>query len=50
MSDIKKLINLILSDEKLMGSKSMKNKVYTDEPIIKVASKLSNYVPPDPSS
>lgn len=47
LSDIKKLINLILSDEKLMGSKSMKNKVYTDEPIIKVASKLSNYVPPE---
>ncbi len=45
MSDVHKLIELILSDEKLKNSKSMKSKIYSDEPIIKAASHLASYIP-----
>lgn len=45
MSDIKKLIELILSDNKLRSSKSFQNNVYRDEPIIRTASQMKNYVP-----
>ena len=45
MSDIKSLINIILSDEKLKNSKSFSSKVYDDEPILRVASQMKNYCP-----
>lgn len=40
MSDIKNLITVILSDEKLRKSKSFRGGVYRDEPIIKTAAQL----------
>ncbi len=40
MSDTKKILSQILSDEKLLNSKAFRNKVYTDEPIIRTASQL----------
>lgn len=45
MSDIKKLIELILSNEKLKNSKSFQSSVYKDEPIIQPASHMKSYVP-----
>ncbi len=47
MADAKKLIELILSDEKLKNSKSFQSRIYSDEPIIKTASRMSNYTPPE---
>lgn len=47
MADAEKLIELILSDEKLRNSKCFQTKIYNDEPIIKPASKMANYVPPE---
>lgn len=41
-SKIEELVNLILSDTKLTGGSA----VYRDEPIIKTASQMSNYLPP----
>ncbi|MGN0546417.1 MAG: TerB N-terminal domain-containing protein [Acutalibacteraceae bacterium] len=45
MSDVNDIINLIINDEKLSKSRSFSDKVYGDEPIIKVASKMNNYLP-----
>lgn len=47
MSDAKKIIEIILSDEKLKNSRSFQSAVYRDEPIIKTAAKMSSYVPPE---
>ncbi len=46
-SEIKRLINLILSDEKLTNSKNFDSTVYRDEPILRTAGQLPNYVPPE---
>ncbi|MCI7766458.1 MAG: TerB N-terminal domain-containing protein [Oscillospiraceae bacterium] len=46
MSESKKIIELILSDEKLKNSKSFSSAVYKDEPILKTASQMNSYVPP----
>ena len=46
MPEAKKIIEMILSDEKLKNSKSFSSTVYKDEPIIKTASQMSSYVPP----
>lgn len=40
MSDIKNLITVILGDEKLRNSKSFRDAVYRDEPIIRTAAQL----------
>ena len=45
VSDVSDIINLIINDEKLSKSRSFSDKVYGDEPIIKVASKMNNYLP-----
>lgn len=45
MSEAKKIIEMILSDEKLKNSKSFSSSVYKDEPIIKTASQMNGYVP-----
>lgn len=47
MADTKGIIELLLSDEKLMNSKSFRSAAYSDEPIIKPASKMTNYTPPE---
>lgn len=46
MPEAKRIIEMILSDEKLKNSKSFSSTVYKDEPIIKTASQMSGYVPP----
>lgn len=43
--DVRRLIETVLSDEKLKKSSSFSDKVYTDEPIIATAGQLSGYVP-----
>ena len=40
MSDAEKLISIILNDEKLKNSRSFKDKIYRDEPILRTASCL----------
>ena len=40
MSDIKELLSKILTDEKLLGSKAFREKIYTDIPILQRASQL----------
>ena len=40
MSDVKELLNKILSDEKLLNSKAFRDKVYSDVPIIRTAAQL----------
>lgn len=40
MSDVEKLLKQILSDEKLLGSRAFRDKVYTDVPILRKASQL----------
>ncbi len=45
LEDAKKLIELVLSDEKLNKSGSASRSVYTDEPIILTASQLGSFVP-----
>ena len=40
MSDIKEILDSVLNDEKLLNSKAFKDKVYTDEPILRTASQL----------
>lgn len=42
MADVKEILEHIFSDEKLMGSKLFKDKVYTDQPIIRRASQMQN--------
>lgn len=43
--DVRRLIETVLSDEKLKKSGNFSEKVYTDEPIIGTAGQLSGYVP-----
>lgn len=43
--DVRRLIETVLSDEKLKKSGNFSDKVYTDEPIIATAGQLSGYVP-----
>ncbi len=43
--DVRRLIETVLSDEKLQKSGNFSDKVYTDEPIIATAGQLSGYVP-----
>jgi len=40
MSDIKEIMKSVLSDEKLLSSKAFRDKVYTDQPILRPASQL----------
>lgn len=40
MSDPKKIISVVMNDEKLINSKSFQNRVYKDEPILRTASQL----------
>lgn len=40
MSDIKEILKSVLSDEKLLNSRAFKDRVYTDEPILRTASQL----------
>ncbi len=47
ISGVKKLISLILSDEKLMNSKSLNSRIYHDEPILTTANRLYGYIPPE---
>ncbi len=46
LSDIKIILDQVLSDEKLINSKSFKGIVYKDEPIIRTASQLNKYSTP----
>ena len=46
MSRLDDLLDEMFADQKFMGKKSMQSKTYTDEPIIKRASAMKNYVPP----
>ena len=46
MSRLDELLEGMYADEKFMGKKSMQSKTYTDEPIIKRASAMKNYTPP----
>lgn len=45
MSDVKKLIDLIMSEVMSKAGKSFQDRVYRDEPIIRPASHMSSYVP-----
>ena len=40
MSDTKEILQQILNDEKLLKSRAFRDRVYTDEPIIRTASQL----------
>ena len=40
MSDVKDILDSVLHDEKLLGSRAFRDKVYTDQPIIKRASQI----------
>ena len=40
MSDVKDILESVLRDEKLLGSRAFRDKVYTDQPIIKRASQI----------
>ena len=40
MSDAKEILSMILSDEKLLNSKAFRDRVYTDQPILRPASQL----------
>ena len=46
MSRLDELLEGMYADEKFMGKKSMRSKTYTDEPILKRASAMKNYTPP----
>ena len=46
MSKLDDLLDEMYSDEKFMSKKSMQSKTYTDEPILKRASAMKNYTPP----
>lgn len=47
MADVKKLIAKIMSDMKNQGSKNFESKVYRDEPILRTAAQMSNFMPPE---
>lgn len=40
MTDIKDILESVLTDEKLLGSRSFRDKVYSDQPILKRASQI----------
>lgn len=40
MSDTKEILNIVLNDEKLLKSRAFRDRVYSDEPIIRPASQL----------
>jgi 2,3-bisphosphoglycerate-independent phosphoglycerate mutase len=40
MSDVKEILHQILNDEKLLKSRAFRDKIYTDEPIIRTASQI----------
>ena len=40
MSDVKDILESVLRDEKLLGSRAFRDKVYTDQPIIKRAPQI----------
>ena len=40
MSDTKKILDIVLNDEKLLNSRAFRDRVYSDEPIIRSASQL----------
>ena len=40
MSDTKEILNMILHDEKLLNSRALRDRIYTDEPILRPASQL----------
>lgn len=40
MSDVKEILDMILHDEKLLKSKAFRDRVYSDEPIIRTAAQL----------
>ena len=40
MSDVKDILDSVLHDEKLLGSRAFRDKVYTDQPILKRASQI----------
>jgi len=42
MGDVKEILSAVLSDEKLLNSKAFRDKVYTDEPIIRTAAQLKS--------
>lgn len=42
MSDVKDILDSVLHDEKLLGSRAFRDKVYTDQPIIKRASQIKS--------
>ena len=43
--DIKAIIEQILSDKKLSNSKNIETKLYKDQPILRPASQMPQYVP-----
>lgn len=45
MSDVKKLIDLVMSEVMNKAAKSLQEHIYRDEPIIRPASHMSSYVP-----
>lgn len=46
MSDIKDILNSVLNDEKLLNSRAFRDRVYTDQPILKRASQIKTYETP----
>lgn len=40
MSDPEKIISVVMNDEKLLNSRSFKNRIYKDEPILKTAARI----------
>ena len=40
MSDVKEVLDMVLHDEKLLGSRAFRDIIYTDQPIIKRASQI----------
>ncbi|SHM26298.1 TerB N-terminal domain-containing protein [Ruminococcus flavefaciens] len=47
MSDTKEILNIVLNDEKLLNSRAFRERIYSDEPIIRPASQLIKpQVPP----
>ena len=40
MSDIKQILDSVLHDEKLLNSKAFRDKVFSDQPILRPASQL----------
>ena len=47
MSDSKEILNMILHDEKLLNSRAFRDRIYTDEPILRPASQLRSPSTPE---